>query len=78
MTLFTQKALRELINTGAAVDVSRADNKDRDTLLDKEGYLRRIGYARGVNGCNGLLLRGEKTGNLYAIASRSTALFVFL
>lgn len=36
-----------------------------------------VGYSSGVYGCNGMLLKGNKTGKLYAITSRTTAVFVF-
>lgn len=44
---------------------------------NKEGYYTQIGYAAGVYGCNGMLLQGHKTNTLYAITSRTTAIFTF-
>lgn len=77
MTRYTQKQLKQLVNIGAAVDVTRAGNDERRAILAKEDYLRQIGYAVSVYGCGGLLLQGEKTGTLYAVTHRSSAIFVF-
>lgn len=77
MMKYTQKQLKELVRTGAAVDVSYYDNEDRNKLLEKEGYYNQIGYSSGVYGCNGMLLQGHKTGTLYAVTSRTTAVYIF-
>lgn len=68
---FTQRQLKNMVNEGIAIDVTRANNAD----VIPESYTK-VGYSHGVNGCNGLLLQG-KSGQLYAVVSRSTALFVF-
>lgn len=77
MTKYTQKQLREMVRYGIAVDVSNADNALREQLEAKEGYLSQIGYASGVYGCNGMLLKGYNTGTLYAVTSRTQAIYVF-
>jgi hypothetical protein len=45
--------------------------------MKKEGYLNQVGYAIGIYGLNGKLLKGDKTGTLYAITARSSALYIF-
>lgn len=77
MTKYTQKQLREMVRYGIAEDVSNADNAMREQLEAKEGYLSQIGYASGIYGCNGMLLKGYNTGTLYAITSRTQAIYVF-
>ena len=72
MQRFTQKELRELVRSGVAVDVTRAC--DREAI--PENY-RQIGYSCGVYGCNGMLLQGCDTNKLYAVTSRTTAIYIF-
>ena len=71
MEKVTQKFLESLVLSGAAVDVTRA--VDYDAIPER---YEKVGYSGGVNGCNGLLLRGE-SGTLYAVTRRSTAIFLF-
>lgn len=71
MEKFTQKQLRELVRTGAAINVSNASTKKEIP----ECY-NQIGYASGLYGCNGMLLQGE-SGKLYAVTSRTTAIYIF-
>lgn len=72
MTKYTQKQLKELVKSGAAVDVTNASG--RGAIL--ENY-RQIGYACGVYGCSGMLLQGCESGKLYAVTSRTTAIYIF-
>lgn len=72
MTKFTQKQLKELVKSGAAVDVTNAG--ERGAI--PENY-RQIGYSRGVYGCNGMLLQGCESGTLYAVTARTTAVYIF-
>lgn len=72
MERYTQKQLKALVNSGAAIDVTRARNANEIS----ESYFQ-IGYAAGVYGCNGMLLQGSETGKLYAVCGRTTAIFLF-
>ena len=45
-------------------------------LIANGGYTQ-VGFASGVYGCNGKLLKGLKDGKLYAITARSSAIFIF-
>ena len=72
MKKYTQKQLRNLVATGAAIDVTQA----RSTEEIPENYSQ-IGYASGMYGCSGLLLKGDKSGKLYAITSRTQAIYIF-
>lgn len=71
MKKYTQSELKNLVSLGAAVDVTLAF--DYDAIPER---YEKIGYSGGINGCTGLLLRGE-SGKLYAVTRRSTALFLF-
>lgn len=77
MKKYTQKELKNLVALGVAEDITYGDNDTRRELEEKEGYYTQIGYSAGVYGCNGMLLKGHKTGTLYAITARTTAIFVF-
>lgn len=70
MIQYTQKYFKALVKSGAAIDVT---NDVERTIL--ENY-DKIGYSRGVYGCNGLLLRGY-SGQLYAVTARTTAIFLY-
>ena len=71
MEKYTQKQLRSLVASGAAKDVTYASN--RDAIPE---YYKQIGYAHGVCGCNGMLLQGQ-SGQLYAVTSRTSAIYIF-
>jgi len=71
MKKYTQKQLRSLVASGAAKDVTSAN--DRNAI--PESY-RQIGYAHGIYGCNGMLLQGD-SGQLYAVTSRTSAIYIF-
>ena len=71
MKKYKQRELKDLVRLGAAIDVTDAGSPD----AIPEPY-DRIGYSAGIYGCNGLLLQG-KSGKLYAVTARSTAVFVF-
>lgn len=72
MTHYTQKQLRALVASGAAIDLTHiSDYKDAPAK-----GLKQIGYSAGVYGCNGKLLQDEH-GKLYAITARTTAIYLF-
>lgn len=77
-TRYTQKELKALVRDGIAVDITNGDNETRRKIEAEEEYYTQIGYSAGIYGCNGALLQGHKTGKLYAITARTSALFVFV
>ena len=77
MTKYTQKQLREMVKDGIAENVSNYNMAMAKELKNKEGWLEQVGYASGVYGCNGQLLKGHNTGKLYAITSRTQAIYLF-
>ena len=77
MTKYTQRQLKEMVKYGLAEDITYGNNDTRRQIEETDGYYTQVGYSSGVYGCNGMLLKGNKTGKLYAITSRTTAVFVF-
>lgn len=76
MIKYTQKQLRAMVADGIAIDATNATNETRRDIENVEGYLLKIGYSCGIYGCNGLLFKGNKTGKLYAVTARTTAIFI--
>ena len=72
MEKYTIKQLKSLVSSGAAIDVTYA-SKQSDI---PENYTQ-IGYASGLYGCSGMLLQGLTTKALYAVTSRTTAIYIF-
>lgn len=70
MERYTQRQLKQLVSTGAAIDCTN------DSERRIKGYYRQIGYSAGVYGCNGMLLKDEN-GQLYAITARTTAIYLY-
>lgn len=71
MEKYSCKQLKSLVASGVAKDVTYA--QDRREI--PESYIQ-IGYASGIYGCNGMLLKGE-SGQLYAVTSRTSAIYLF-
>lgn len=69
MQKYTQKQLKNLVKSGAAIDCTY----DRERRVNN---YRQIGYSAGVYGCNGMLLQ-DQNGQLYAITSRTTAIYLY-
>lgn len=72
MEKYTKKQLVNLVKTGVAIDVTNAKKQS-----DISEHYTQIGYASGIYGCSGMLLKGCDTGKLYAVTSRTTAIFIF-
>ena len=73
----TQKQIKEMVQTGLAIDITNGNNDTRERLMASEGWLKEIAYSAGTYGCNGKVFRGEHTGTLYAITGRTNAIFIF-
>ena len=71
MEKYTIKQLKSLVNDGVAKDVTYSSKKS-----DIPESYTQVGYASGIYGCNGMLLKGE-SGQLYAVAGRTTAIYIF-
>ena len=71
MEKYTVKQLKSLVSEGIAIDVTKSVNKS-----DIPENYAQVGYASGLYGCNGMLLKGE-SGQLYAVTGRTTAIYIF-
>lgn len=71
MEKYTQKFIKNLFKKGDAIDVT--NSLSREAI--PEGYLK-VGYSKGVNGINGLILKGI-SGKLYAVTKSNTAINIF-
>lgn len=65
---FTQKQLKLMVDNGIAWDISGFKSR-----LDLPEQFQTVGCSEGKNGLNGLLLRGNFSGNLYAVVSNSNS-----
>ena len=72
MERYTIKQLKSLVSSGAAIDVTGAIKQS-----EIPEHYTQIGYASGIYGCNGMLLRGYTSGKLYAVTGRTTAIYIF-
>lgn len=71
MKKYTQKFIKSLVKNGYAVDVTNSlSRKDIP-----EGYFK-VGYSKGVNGINGLILKCI-SGKLYVVTKNNTAMSIF-
>lgn len=77
MEKYTIKKLCEMIHQEIGIDITYATEEIRDKIIKEEIYLTQVGYAAGVYGCNGKILKGFKTNKLYIIAGRTSALYLF-
>lgn len=71
MKKYTQRFIKNLITIAGATDVT--NSLSREAI--PEGYYK-VGYSKGVNGINGLILKGI-SGRLYVVTKRETAIHVF-
>ena len=73
----TKKTIREFVKNGEATDITSISFDDAKKLTADEEWLDTELYSMGGYGCNGVLFRGHKTGNRYAITDRAQSLFYF-
>ena len=71
MEKYTIKQLKSLVNNGVAKDVTYSSKKS-----DIPENYTQIGYAAGLYGCNGMLLKGV-SGQIYAVIGRTSAIYIF-
>lgn len=73
MEKITQRELRAMVQRGDVTDISGEGDWN---ALGESCRVLKCGH--GVYGLNCALLKGERTGMLYAITRRSQALFIFV
>lgn len=71
MKKYTQKFIKSLVKQGDVIDVT--DTLSREAI--PEVYFK-VGYSKGVNGINGLILKGI-SGKLYVVTKNNTAMSIF-
>ena len=67
----TLSVIKHLIRTGAAIDVTYAE-----WLKRRPASSTVIFHSVGQSGLNGVVLRNDETGELYAVAGRVSNLFI--
>ena len=70
----TQKAIRQLISSGLAID---ANHLSYEKLYQLYPHVEKVCHSEGIYGINGGVVRDSRDGQMYAIPSRSSALFIF-
>lgn len=63
--------IKHLIRTGAAVDITHDKSVTR-----RPANSTIVFYSSGVNGLNGIVMRDNVNGQLYAVAGRVSNLFI--
>lgn len=71
------KEIKSYVTTGSAIDLTRKAFDVGDIRAQEGGFVI-VAFATGVYGYNGALVRGRKSGNLYAVTSRNSVLFHLL
>ena len=66
----TLSTIKRLIDTGAAIDVTNGE------IDFQRAWCTTVFYSVGVNGLNGIVLRDDINGQLYAVAGRVSNLFI--
>jgi hypothetical protein len=67
----TLSIIKHMIQTGAAIDVT-----NDETITRRPFNSTIIFHSFGASGLNGLVLRDDVTGKLYAVAGRVSNLFI--
>lgn len=63
--------IKRLIKTGAAVDITNQDGITRRPYNSTIVF-----YSTGIKGLNGIVIRDDENGQLYAVAGRVNNLFI--
>lgn len=73
MELISKREIRSWIRDGIATDVTNYNFDALNKLRDMENGLSKIRVARGTYGVSGGIVRGNKTGDFYAVTQRTLA-----
>ena len=77
MRRYTQREIKELIRTGAAINISDCSFSETTDFLRKHN-IEKIGVSLGTYGINGGVIKDIDSGKIYAINKRnSTLLMIF-
>ena len=72
-----QKELKNMVHLSYCEDITHGTEEDYQRIMKEEDWLDTIAYSTGIYGRTGTLYRGHKTGKLYVITSRTSAIFLF-
>ena len=72
----TLKDIKAMANRYDVEDITYIRFEDAETLREREGYFSEVAYSVGVYGVTGKVLQGHNTKKLYAITSRTSAIFM--
>lgn len=75
MRKYNQKGIRNFVHLGLAENISNYDFEKMSRFLH-EHNIERVGYSTGIYGINAGLLQDKDTGDMFAITSRCSALFM--
>ena len=73
----TLKEIKKMASRYDVEDITYINFEEAERLRENESYLSEIAYSIGSYGVTGKVLQGHNTGKLYAIASRTSAIFMF-
>lgn len=73
----TKKEIRGYIANGAAIDITNIGTKEAYKLCESI-HKEVIGVSTGIYGMTGAIIKDRKTGQLYAVTSRNTVLFIMV
>lgn len=72
-----QKELRNMVGKPFCEDITNGREEDYQRIMKEEGWLDTLAYSTGIYGRTGTLYRGHRTGKLYVITARTSALYIF-
>lgn len=77
MMQVTQKELRNMAGKPYCEDITYGKEEDYQRIMKEEVWLDTVAYSTGIYGRTGTLYRGHKTGKMYVITSRTSAIYLF-
>lgn len=69
--IVTLKTIKRMIDTGAAIDITYSNDVNRRPINSTVVF-----YSVGVNGLNGIMIRDDVSGQLFAVVGRVRNLFI--
>ena len=73
----TLKDIKELAKGYNVTDITNISSEGAELLHKKEGMFWNVAYSTGMYGVTGKVVQGNATGRLYAITSRTSAIYLF-
>jgi len=72
----TLRDIREFANSWGVTDITYLGCDELNSLRSEEGGFDTVSYSQGTYGMTGAIVRGFRTGKLYAITSRTNAIYI--